>query len=89
MEQLGVHTDCEHTAIFSGAQNAPTVALLSLFSPGDKIATDEYTYSNFIELAKLLHLVLIPVKGDRQGMLPEELQKQAVCGGKKCFALHV
>lgn len=76
MEQLGVHTDCEHTAIFSGAQNALTVALLSLFSPGDKIATDEYTYSNFIELAKLLHLVLVPVKGDGQGMLPEELQKQ-------------
>ncbi len=75
MEQLGIHTDFEHTAIFAGAQNALTVAFLSLFSPGDKIATDEYTYSNFIELAKLLNLVLIPVKGDEKGMLPEELQK--------------
>lgn len=76
MEQLGAHTDCEHTAIFAGAQNALTVAFLSLFSPGDKIAADEYTYSNFIELARLLHLILIPVKGDEKGMLPEELQKQ-------------
>lgn len=76
LEQLGVHTDCGHTAIFAGAQNALTVALLALFSPGDKIATDEYTYSNFIELAKLLHLVLIPIKGDENGMLPEALQKQ-------------
>lgn len=78
MEQLGIHTDFEHTAIFAGAQNALTVAFLSLFSPGDKIATDEYTYSNFIELAKLLNLVLIPVKGDEKGMLPEELQKNCM-----------
>ncbi|MCI8453807.1 MAG: PLP-dependent aminotransferase family protein [Lachnospiraceae bacterium] len=76
MEQLGAHADCEHTAIFAGAQNALAVAFLALFSPGDKIAADEYTYSNFIELAKLLHLVLIPVRGDEKGMLPEELQKQ-------------
>lgn len=76
LEQLGAHTDCDHTAIFAGAQNALTITLLSLFAPGDKIATDEYTYSNFIELAKLLHLVLVPIKGDKNGMLPNELQKQ-------------
>lgn len=76
MEQLGTHADIEHCAIFSGAQNALTVALLSLFAPGDKIATDEYTYSNFIELAKMLHLVLVPVKGDAHGMLAEELDRQ-------------
>lgn len=75
MEQLGVHTDREHTAIFSGAQNALTAALLSLFSPGDKIAVDPYTYSNLIELGKLLHIFLIPVAGDGAGMLPEELDK--------------
>lgn len=76
LEQLGAHTDCDHTAIFAGAQNALTITLLSLFAPGDKIATDEYTYSNFIELAKLFHLVLIPIKGDKEGMLPNELKKQ-------------
>lgn len=76
MEQLGAHTDIEHTAILSGAQNALAVTLLSVFAPGDKIAVDEYTYSNFIELAKMLHLILIPVKGDENGMMPEKLQKQ-------------
>lgn len=75
MEQLGVHTDSEHTAIFSGAQNALMVALVSLFSPGDKIAVDPYTYSNLIELGKLLHISLVPVVGDGDGMLPEELDK--------------
>ena len=75
MEQLGVHTDREHTAIFAGAQNALTVALVSLFSPGDKIAVDHYIYSNLIELCKLLQISFVPVEGDADGMLPEELEK--------------
>ena len=75
MEQLGVHTDLEHTAIFAGAQNALTVALISLFSPGDRIAVDSYTYSGMIELSKLLHISLIPVAGNGQGMCPEALEK--------------
>lgn len=83
MEQLGAHADPENTAIFAGAQNALAVALLSLFSPGDKIAVDQYTYSNFIELAKLLNLVLIPIKGDGNGMLPEDLQRQSTANRLK------
>lgn len=87
LEQLGVHTDCAHTAIFAGAQNALTVALVALFSPGDKIAVDEYTYANFIELARMLYLGLIPVKGDGRGMLPEELHKQ--CAMNKIKGIYL
>ncbi len=76
LEQLGVHTDGDHLAISAGAQNGLAVALLSLFSPGDRIAVDPYIYSNFIQLAKLLHLVLVPIQGDAGGMLPEELDRQ-------------
>lgn len=76
LEQLGVHTAPEHMAILSGAQNALAVALISLFSPGDRIAVDEYTYPNFMHLARLLHLVLVPIREDKDGMLPEELRKQ-------------
>lgn len=75
LEQLGVRAAPERLAIFAGAQNALTVALVSLFAPGDKIATDAYTYANFIELAKMLHLVLVPVAGDERGMLPQALAK--------------
>lgn len=76
LEQLGVHTDTAHTIILSGGQNALTTALLSLFSPGDILAVDEFTYSHFIQLAQLLHLILLPVQSDAYGMLPEDLQKQ-------------
>ena len=34
MKQMDVHTDSEHTAIFSGAQNIISAAMLSLFKIG-------------------------------------------------------
>ncbi|MFD4815808.1 aminotransferase-like domain-containing protein [Peribacillus butanolivorans] len=76
MESFGIHTDQEHIAIVSGAQNALAIALAALFEPGNRIATDLYTYSNFIELAKMFHIKLVPIPGDQFGMLPEELEKQ-------------
>ena len=71
---LGIEATPEQVAIVSGAQNALTITLLALFEPGSRIAVDEYTYSNFIELAKSLRIKLVPVAGDRRGMLPEELE---------------
>ena len=76
MKQMDVHTDSEHTAIFSGAQNIISAALLSLFKIGDKIAIDEFTYSNLIGTAHLSHIRLIPVKGDESGMIPSELENR-------------
>ncbi|ERM18901.1 PLP-dependent aminotransferase family protein [Brevibacillus laterosporus] len=76
MESFGIHTDQEHLAIVSGAQNALAIALVALFEPGNRIATDLYTYSNFIELAKMFRIQLVPIAGDEFGMLPGELDKQ-------------
>lgn len=76
MESFGIHADHEHIAIVSGAQNALAIALTALFEPGQRIATDLYTYSNFIELAKMLQIQLVPIPGDPFGMLPNELEKQ-------------
>ena len=75
MKQMDVHTDSEHTAIFSGAQNIISAAMLSLFKIGDKIAVDEFTYSNLIGTAHLSHIRLIPVSGDADGMIPGELEQ--------------
>ena len=75
MAKFGAQTDMEHTAVFAGAQNAITVALLSLFHVGDTIAVDSFTYANFIEAARLTHLRLIPIDNDGEGMIPEALEK--------------
>ncbi|MDM5357025.1 PLP-dependent aminotransferase family protein [Peribacillus sp. RS7] len=76
MKSFGIQVDQEHIAIVSGAQNALAIALTALFEPGNRIATDLYTYSNFIELAKMLHIQLVPIPGDQFGMLADELEKQ-------------
>ncbi|OKP76225.1 GntR family transcriptional regulator [Paenibacillus sp. P3E] len=73
---LDVHVD--NIAITSGGQNALTLILASLFHPGDKIAVDRYTYPNFIELANILNIQLVPIEGDDWGMLPDRLE--TACG---------
>lgn len=75
LTMLGTHTDAEHIILFQGAENALTTALFSLFRPGDRIAVDTYTYSNFILLAKMKGLLLIPIAGDKDGMMAEELDR--------------
>lgn len=84
LSQMGVTIAPSHISIFTGAENALSVALASLFQKGDAIAVDEYTYSNFIELANIMELTLVPIRGDRNGMQPEQLalacQKRKIRG---------
>lgn len=76
LKNVGVSTDTEHIAIVSGTQNGLTLALPALFEPGNRIAVDTYTFANFIELAKMYHIQLVPVAGDAEGMRAEELEAQ-------------
>lgn len=78
MKEFGIHAAADQTAIVSGGQNALAITLLALFKPGNRIAVDTYTFANFIEIAKALHIKLIPVAGDHHGMLPEELDHQCL-----------
>lgn len=76
MQSFGIYAEPDNMTIVSGAQNALAVTLFALFEPGNRIAVDRYTYSNFIELAKTLHIQLVPIAGDHHGMLPDELENQ-------------
>ncbi len=73
MKKFNVDCDENHTALFSGSQNAISAALLSLFKLGDTLAVDHFTYANLIGTARLAHIRLLPVAGDRGGMLPDAL----------------
>ncbi|SHM85587.1 PLP-dependent aminotransferase family protein [Chitinophaga sp. CF418] len=57
----------------SGHQ-AIIVALLATSLQGKTIAVDEFTYSNFITIARLLNIQLIGCKTDEKGMLPSALE---------------
>lgn len=73
LSRFHLNISADNIAITSGAQNALTVILITLFQPGDKIATDMYTHPNFKNLANLLNIQLIPIAGDESGMLPDGL----------------
>ena len=76
----GVDVDPSQMAVFPGAQGALSAALLSLFRVGDAVAADEFTYANFISLAKLAHLKLVPIPSDEGGMIPSALDDAAAKG---------
>mgnify|MGYP004732933919 CR=1 FL=1 len=76
LQNIGVNTDPEHLVVVSGTQNGLALALMALFEPGNRIAVDPFTYANFIELARLYHLQLVPVAGDNEGMRADELEAQ-------------
>ncbi|HGM1528576.1 TPA: PLP-dependent aminotransferase family protein [Clostridioides difficile] len=73
LNKFNVNAKEENIIIANGTQNALMLTLVSLFKPRDKIATDTYTYANFIGLANLLHIELVSINGDDKGMLPESL----------------
>ncbi len=75
LEEFGCSVDTDHILITAGGQNALSIVLASLFSAGDKIAADPYTYANFIGLANMLNIELIPIKSDELGINPGELEK--------------
>ncbi|MDD2218428.1 MAG: PLP-dependent aminotransferase family protein [Eubacteriales bacterium] len=87
VSQFGVDCSADNMIIEAGAQNALAITLSSLFSPGDKIATDPYTYPNLIALAGMLHIQLVAVKSDDQGMLPNELD--SICSIEGIQGIYV
>lgn len=72
---LGLDVRPEQVLLASGAQNALAVALSSLFRAGERIGVDPYTYANFKGLAAMLGIRLTAVENDRQGMLPQALDR--------------
>jgi DNA-binding transcriptional MocR family regulator len=75
LKLFGVHSNGDDVLIANGTQNALNLVLSALFKYGDKIAVDQYTYANFIGLANILNIALVPIVSDEDGMNPEELRK--------------
>lgn len=71
-----LYLDCspEQIIITDGTQSALSIILISLFDKGDRIIVDEYTYTGFISLAKLLGIILVPVKTNEDGIDIDELK---------------
>lgn len=73
----GLTIPLDQIAVFPGVQSALAATLLSVFSVGDTLATDPFTYANLIQLANLAHIRLIPITSDNGGMCPAALDAAA------------
>jgi DNA-binding transcriptional MocR family regulator len=81
LRSLGVDGNLDTVLPAAGVQGALAALLASLFEPGARLAVDLYTYSNFISLANLLHLQLVGVAGDEEGMRPDLLDELCTMQG--------
>lgn len=84
---FGMDVPRDNIYMASGAQNALALVLITLFKSGDKIATDAYTYPNFIGLANMLNIQLIGLKGDENGILPLALEQ--ACKNSKISGIYL
>lgn len=87
ISDTGLQADIEHTMITSGVQNALSIILSSLFEAGDRIIVDLYTYPNFIGLANQLHLQLVPIESDSQGIRTDLLEH--ICSTQKIKGIYL
>jgi DNA-binding transcriptional MocR family regulator len=78
----------DRVLLTNGAQEAVAVALSALTSTGDTVLTEEFTYSGLKALANLQGLRLRAVASDRQGMIPDALERMALETGARVVYLQ-
>ncbi len=83
----GIQTAEDHMVVFQNYSNGIVTALLTAFKENDKIAVSEYAGTEFIALAKLLHLQLVPVPEDENGIQPDLLRKK--CASEKIAGIII
>lgn len=83
--RAGLRADPARVLVTSGAQHAMTVALSATVQPGDALAAEELTYPGLKAVAHALHLRVVGVPMDREGVLPDALEELCRKGGLKVF----
>lgn len=74
LKWLGINlANVQEILVTAGGESTLTLLMMTLFSHGDKIAVDEFTYGNLIATAQLCGIHLVAVKSDEEGMQAEDL----------------
>lgn len=76
-------TDWQRLIVCEGGQHALTLAFTSLCRPGDTVLTEAATFFGVRTLAEQLGLNLHGVKMDREGLLPDALDRAAAKSGAR------
>jgi DNA-binding transcriptional MocR family regulator len=82
----GIPAEAGDIAVCAGVQHALLVALQVLTEPGDIVVCDSLTYPGFLALARALHLRVVGLAMDEEGIDPGELEK--VCRQRRPKVLY-
>lgn len=83
MARRGLNATAERVVVTAGGQNSIAVVLSALTQPGDAVLTECLTFPGLKGIAKALHLQLVPVAMDEDGLLPDALEAAAVSRGAR------
>ena len=85
LKTCGLDVGSEDIVVTAGSQHAITISLSSICEPGDVVAVEELTYPGIRATAQMLHLKLIGIEMDDEGMIPESFE--AACQKRRVRAL--
>ena len=86
LQSCGLATAPEQVVATAGGQHAMACVISALSRPGDTLAVEALTYPGMRALANLLHLRLVPIGIDQQGIIPDSLD--AACRAAPIRALY-
>jgi DNA-binding transcriptional MocR family regulator len=81
----GLPATPEQVLVSSGSQHGMTAVFSALLRPGDVVATESVTYPGMRALAGLLHLRLLGLPMDREGLLPDAFERACRSGTVKAL----
>lgn len=73
LKKFNMEASADEILIMPGSQSAIANCMLTLFSPGDRIAVDAITYPGMKSLAGLHGIRLVPIEMTEEGMSPQGL----------------
>lgn len=79
--------DWQRLVVCEGGQHAMALAFSAICKPGDTVLTEHATFFGMKALAEQLRLRLVGLPMDKQGLLPDALDKAAAAGAKVLYTI--
>lgn len=73
LSRSGVDIADTEVLVTAGGQHGLLLALLALCDPGDTVLTERFTHPGLRSVAQQLHLTLVGVRRDEEGIVPDDL----------------
>ncbi|MFD1773239.1 PLP-dependent aminotransferase family protein [Paenibacillus rhizophilus] len=78
LKSKGVHISRDGVLLTTGSQQAVDLLSRVYIDPGDCVLVENPTSPGFLQALRMQGAVIIPVNGDREGLLPEDLREKII-----------